>query len=347
MARRNFLRLPRLTLPAVPAKAPRSMPTPRILSGIKPTGAPHIGNYFGMMKPAIEWQERGEAFYFIADYHALTTVRDPAALRAFSRGVALDFLACGLDPKSAVLFRQSDVPEHTELAWLLSCVTPMPMLENAHAYKDHVTKEKVPSHGLFAYPVLMAADILIYDSNVVPVGRDQKQHVEMTRDIAAKMNAIYGNVFTIPEASILPTVETIPGLDGQKMSKSYDNTVALFEEEKVLRKKIMGIVTDSTPVEVPKDPATSTIVGLYKLFASEADVARMEADFRAGGVGYGDFKKRLFGAVWEYFGPARARRAELERDAAYVDEVLSDGAKRARAVAEMTMARVRSAVGLV
>ena len=322
------------------------MPTPRILSGIKPTGAPHIGNYFGMMKPAIEWQDRGEAFYFIADYHALTTVRDPAALRAFSRGVALDFLACGLDPKRAVLFRQSDVPEHTELAWLLSCVTPMPMLENAHAYKDHVTKEKVPSHGLFAYPVLMAADILIYDSNIVPVGRDQKQHVEMTRDIAAKMNALYGDVCVIPEASILPTVETIPGLDGQKMSKSYDNTVALFEEEKVLRKKIMGIVTDSTPVELPKDPAGSTIVGLYKLFASEADVAQMEADFRAGGTGYGDFKKRLLGAVWEYFAPARARRAELERDAAYVDAVLRDGAAKARVVAEFTMRRVRSAVGL-
>ena len=322
------------------------MPTTRILSGIKPTGAPHIGNYFGMMKPAIEWQERGEAFYFIADYHALTTVRDPVALRTSSRGVALDFLACGLDPKRAVLFRQSDVPEHTELAWVLSCVTPMPMLENAHAYKDHVAREKVPSHGLFAYPVLMAADILIYDSNVVPVGRDQKQHVEMTRDIAAKMNARYGEIFVLPEASILPTVATIPGLDGQKMSKSYDNTIALFEEEKAMRKKIMGIVTDSTPVEAPKDPATSTIVGLYKLFASEADVAQMEADFHAGGTGYGEFKKRLFGAVWETFAPARARRSELDRDAAYVDAVLRDGAGRAKAVAEKTMARVRSAVGL-
>ena len=322
------------------------MPTPRILSGIKPTGAPHIGNFFGMMQPAIEWQEHGEAFYFIADYHALTTVRDPAALRTFTRGVALDFLACGLDPKRAVLFRQSDVPEHTELAWLLSCVTPMPMLENAHAYKDHVAKEKVPSHGLFAYPVLMAADILLYDSTVVPVGRDQKQHVEMTRDIAAKMNALYGNVFVIPEASILPSVATIPGLDGQKMSKSYDNTIALFEEEKTLKKKIMGIPTDSTPVEAPKDPATSTIVGLYQLFASAAEVAQMEADFRAGGIGYGDFKKRLFAAVWDFFAAARTRRAELERESAYVDAVLKDGAARARSIAQATMDRVRHAVGL-
>ena len=340
----------RLDTPGASAKGARSlftMATPRILSGIKPTGAPHIGNFFGMMQPAIEWQERGEAFYFIADYHALTTVRDPAALRTYTRGVALDFLACGLDPKRAVLFRQSDVPEHTELAWLLSCVTPMPMLENAHAYKDHVAKEKVPSHGLFAYPVLMAADILLYDSTVVPVGRDQKQHVEMTRDIAAKMNALYGNVFTIPEASILPTVATIPGLDGQKMSKSYHNTIALFEEEKVLRKKIMGILTDSTPVEAPKDPATSTIVGLYKLFAADADVAQMEADFRTGGIGYGDFKKRLLGAVWEYFAAARARRAELERDPGYVDAVLKDGAVRARSVAQATMERVRRATGLV
>ncbi len=300
-----------------------------------------------MMKPAIEWQERGEAFYFIADYHALTTVHDPAALRGFTRGVALDFLACGLDPKRAVLFRQSDVPEHTELAWLLSCVTPMPMLENAHAYKDHVAKEKVPSHGLFAYPVLMAADILIYDSTVVPVGRDQKQHVEMTRDIAAKMNALYGNVFVIPEASILPAMATIPGLDGQKMSKSYDNTIALFDEEKALRKKIMGITTDSTSMEAPKDPANSTIVGLYRLFSSNADVAQMEVDFRAGGIGYGEFKKRLFGAVWDFFATARARRAELEADPAYVDAVLRDGAGRAKAVAEKTMTRVRSAVGLV
>ena len=318
----------------------------RILSGIKPTGHPHIGNYFGMMRPAIEWQDRGEAFYFIADYHALTTVFDPVKLREYVRGVALDFMACGLDPAKAVLFRQSDVPAHTELAWLLTCQTPMPMLENAHAYKDHLAKEKTPSHGVFAYPVLMAADILIYDSDIVPVGKDQKQHVEITRDLASKMNTLYGPIFKMPEPSIIQSVETIPGLDGQKMSKSYDNTIELFPEEKALRKKIMGIVTDSTPVEAPKDPATSSIVALYRLFASEADVQTMEADFRAGGVGYGDFKKRLFGAIWEYFAPMRTRRAELAADPQYVDRVLAHGAERAAATAGPVMDRVRRAVGL-
>jgi tryptophanyl-tRNA synthetase len=322
------------------------MATKRILSGIKPTGRPHIGNYFGMMRPAIDWQERGEAYYFIADYHALTTVHDPKAMREYTRGVALDFLACGLDPEKAVLFRQSDVPQVAELSWILSCVTPMPMLENCHAYKDHLAKEKVPSHGLFAYPVLMAADILIYDSDIVPVGKDQKQHVEVTRDLASSMNRTFGQILKVPEASILPNVATVLGLDGQKMSKSYNNTIGLFEEEKVLRKKIMGIVTDSTPVEAPKDPSDSTIVALYRLFASESDVAQMDADFRAGGIGYGDFKKRLFAAVWEYFAPMRTRRAELEAAPDYVGKVLTEGTERAGAVAQQTMSRVRSAVGL-
>jgi tryptophanyl-tRNA synthetase len=319
----------------------------RILSGIKPTGAPHLGNYFGMMKPAIEWQEKGEAYYFIADYHALTTVQDPKALRENSRAVALDFLACGLDPVKAVLFRQSDVPEVTELTWLLSCVTPMPMLENCHAFKDHLAKNKTPNHGLFAYPVLMAADILLYDSNIVPVGRDQKQHVEVTRDIAATMNRIYGEgLFVIPEPSIIQQVATVIGLDGRKMSKSYDNTIGLFEDEKPLRKKIMSIVTDSTPVEAPKDPSNSSIVALYRLIASEGDVARMEADFRAGGIGYGDFKKRLFEALWEYFRPQRERRAELAADLPAVDAIVKAAGERARAVAVRTMERVRKAVGL-
>jgi tryptophanyl-tRNA synthetase len=321
----------------------------RILSGIKPTGAPHLGNYFGMMKPAIELQTQGEAYYFIADYHALTTVRDPQAMRDNTRGVALDFLACGLDPHKATIFRQSDVPEHTELAWILSCVTPMPMLENCHAYKDHVAKDKVSVHGLFAYPVLMAADILLYDSNIVPVGRDQKQHVEVTRDIATVMNRTFGKgepLFVMPEPSIIAQMATIIGLDGQKMSKSYSNTIPLFEAEKPLRKKIMSIVTDSTPVESPKDPTNSSIIALYKLFATEAEVAAMEADFRAGGQGYGAFKQRLFDKLWETFRPFREKREQLAADPAYVDSVLRAGAEKARAVAAKTMDRVRLATGL-
>lgn len=319
----------------------------RILSGIKPTGKLHIGNYFGMMRPAIEWQEKGEALYFIADYHALTTVHDAKLMREYSRGVALDFLACGLDPEKAVLFMQSDVPKVCELTWILSTVTPMPMLENCHAYKDHLAKGIVPNHGLFAYPVLMAADILIYDSNIVPVGRDQKQHVEVARDIATKVNASYGaETLILPEPSILPDAATIPGLDGRKMSKSYNNTIELFLEEKVLRKKIMGIVTDSTPVESPKDPTDSSIVNLYRLFASESDVARMEADFRTGGIGYGDFKKRLFEAVWDYFAPMRQRRQEIESENGYIEEVLKKGAQRANELACKTMQRVRSATGV-
>jgi tryptophanyl-tRNA synthetase len=261
--------------------------------------------------------------------------------------VALDFLACGLDPQRAVIWRQSDVPEVTELTWLLSCVTPMPMLENCHAYKDHLAREKTPSHGLFAYPVLMAADILLFDSNIVPVGRDQKQHVEVTRDIANIFNRLYkADIFVVPEPSILPTMATIPGLDGQKMSKSYGNTIELFEEEKALKKKVMGIITDSTPVEQPKDPSKSSILGLYRLVADNDDIAEMEEEFRIGGVGYGDFKKRLFAVLWEYFAPFRHRRAELASDPAYLDKVLADGAERAIAVAHQTMKRVRAAVGL-
>jgi len=321
---------------------------PRILSGIKPTGVPHIGNYFGMMRPAIEWQDRGEAFYFIADYHALTTLHDAALLRQYSRGVALDFLACGLDPEKATLFRQSDIHGIGQLTWILGTLTPMPMLENAHAYKAAVERggEAAVNLGLFAYPVLMAIDILIYQSNIVPVGRDQKQHVEMTRDLALKFNRTFGETFTIPEPSIMPGVETVAGLDGRKMSKSYDNTIELFAPEKALRKKIMGIITDSTPVEAPKDPARSTIVDLYKLFASEAEVAELEARFRAGGTGYGDFKKQLFEAVWSYFEPMRKRRAELESDPAFIDRVLATGAERANALAAETVRKVRLATGL-
>ncbi len=318
----------------------------RILSGIQPSGKLHLGNYFGMMRPAIELQEQGEALYFIADLHALTTVRDPAALRNYTRELAIDFLACGLDPARACFFRQSDVPAVTELAWILSTVTPMGLLERCHSYKDKTARGLAASHGLFAYPVLMAADILLYDSDLVPVGRDQKQHLEVTRDLAIKVNELYGDVFKLPEPSIRADTALVPGLDGAKMSKSYGNTIEIFEEEKVLKKKIMGIKTDSTPVEEPKPTEDSAILGLYKLMAGEGDYAAMVEAFRAGGTGYGDFKKALFAATWEYFAPMRARRAELLADPGQVDEVLRAGAEKANALAGPVMARVRRAVGL-
>jgi tryptophanyl-tRNA synthetase len=318
----------------------------RILSGIQPSGTPHLGNYFGMMKPAIELQERGEAYYFIADFHALTTVQNAEALRANVRELALDFLACGLDPARSVFFRQSDVPQVAELAWILSTVTPMGLLERCHSFKDKTSRGIAPSHGLFAYPVLMAADILIYDSDIVPVGRDQKQHLEVTRDIAIKMNETYGEIFKLPEPAIQESTAVVPGLDGAKMSKSYHNTIDLFAPENVLRKKIMGIKTDSTPVEAPKPVEGSVILALHKLVASEADHRAMENDFLNGGVGYGDLKKRLFVAVWDYFAPFRAMRAELESDPGHVDRVLADGAGKAAAVADAVMRRVRKAVGI-
>jgi tryptophanyl-tRNA synthetase len=318
----------------------------RILSGIQPSGKLHLGNYFGMMRPAIELQEKGEAFYFIADLHALTTIHDAAALRAYSRELAIDFLACGLDPARACFFRQSDVPAVTELSWILTTVTPMGLLERCHSYKDKIARGFAASHGIFAYPVLMAADILIYDSDLVPVGKDQKQHLEVTRDLAIKINELYGEVFKLPEPSIREDTATVPGLDGAKMSKSYGNTIEIFEDEKALRKKIMSIQTDSTPVESPKPTENSAILDLYKLVASEADYATMVEAFQAGGRGYGDFKKTLFAAIWEYFAPMREKRAEIMADPARVDEVLRAGAEKSNAIAETVMKRVRGAVGL-
>ncbi len=319
----------------------------RILSGIQPTGRLHLGNYFGMMRQAIELQEGGQALYFIADYHALTTVHDPVVLAENVRGVAVDFLACGLDPAKATFFRQSDVPEVTELAWILSTVTPMGLLERCHSYKDKVARGIAASHGLFAYPVLMAADILIYDSDVVPVGRDQKQHLEVARDLAVKMNEVYGEgTLKLPTASIREEVASLPGVDGQKMSKSYGNTIDLFLDEKTLKKRIMGIVTDSTPVEEAKEPEGSTIIELYRAMASEPEVERMCEEFRAGGVGYGDFKKRLFDAIWSYFEPMRKHRGKVLGDPGYVDGVLAAGAERARRMAQETVERVRKAAGL-
>jgi tryptophanyl-tRNA synthetase len=318
----------------------------RILTGIQPSGALHLGNYFGAMRPMIELQDQGQVFYCLVDLHALTTVRDARTLRENTRSAAIDSLACGIDPQRAVFWRQSHVPAVTELTWILSNVTPMGLLERAHAYKDKVAKGIAANHGLFAYPVLMAADILLYDADRVPVGKDQKQHLEIARDIAAKMNEAYGEVFKLPEPDIQEATAIVPGLDGQKMSKSYDNTLEIFADEKALRKKVMSIVTDSATVEEPKDPSTSTIVALYRLVAPADAVQQMEAEYRAGGVGYGEFKKRLFAAVWEYFAPMRERREQLLRDAGQVDEILANGARRAQAVADEVMARVSAAVGL-
>jgi len=318
----------------------------RILSGIQPSGVLHIGNYFGMMRPAIELQKEGETFYFIADYHALTSVRNPEALRENSRRVALDFLACGLDPERAALFRQSDVPQVTELAWILSTVAPMGLLERAHSYKDKLARGLASTVGLFSYPVLMAADILIYDSDAVPVGKDQKQHVEITRDLAVKINETYGQVFKLPEPRINPDTQVVPGLDGQKMSKSYGNNIDIFGDEKETRKRVMSIVTDSVPVEAPKDPERSTIVQLYSLFATKDEIANMKDRFKKGGTGYGDFKKELFEKLWGYFAPMRKRRDEILRDKSYIDNVLARGAKRANEIACQVMSRVRAAVGL-
>jgi len=323
----------------------------RILSGIQPTGILHIGNYFGMMRPAIALQDEGEALYFIADYHALTSLRDPLALRENSRRVALDFIACGLNPDKAALFRQSDVRQVTELAWILSTVTPVSRLELAHSYKDKIARGAPAAAGLFTYPVLMAADILIYDSDIVPVGKDQKQHLEIARDIATRINEIFGSkregrVLKLPEARIQAQTEVVPGIDGQKMSKSYGNTIDIFGDERETRKRVMSILTDSTAMEAPKDPDTSTIVQLYALVASKEEAEEMREQFRKGGRGYGDFKKQLFEKLWDYFAPMRKRRDEILRHEDYIESVLARGARRANSIADGVMKRVRQAVGL-
>ena len=318
----------------------------RILSGIQPSGVLHIGNYFGMMRPAVALQAEGEALYFVADYHALTSLRDPEMLRANSRRVALDFLACGLDPERATLFRHSDVPQVTELAWILSTVAPMGLLERATSYKDKLARGMSANVGLFSYPILMAADILIYDSDVVPVGKDQKQHIEIARDLAVKMNETYGQLFKLPEPRIQPATETVPGIDGQKMSKSYGNNIDIFSDEKEMRNRVMSIVTDSVAVDAPKDPTTSTIFKLYSLVASNDEITNMRERFVKGGTGYGDFKKQLFEKLWEYFAPMRKRREEILKDESYIDDVLASGARRANEIANQVMEHVRKAVGL-
>jgi tryptophanyl-tRNA synthetase len=320
---------------------------PRILTGITPSGTLHIGNYFGAMRPAIELQAGGDAFYFIADYHSMTALTDAAERRAYTQGIALDWLACGLDPAKAVFWRQSDVPVVCELTWLLGSLTPMGLLERAHSYKDKTAKGIAPNFGLFAYPVLMAADILLYDTNVVPVGRDQKQHVEMTRDIAIKFNQTYGETLVVPDVQIRDEVAVVPGLDGQKMSKSYGNSIEIFGEEKVIRKKIMGIVMESRTPQEPKPDADKNLAILLMRLVAPQDVALdYENRLRAGGLGYGDLKKALFEQCWNYFAPYRARRAELVANPDYVEHVLRDGAARAQAVAAKTMDRALKACGL-
>ncbi len=319
----------------------------RILTGIQPSGQLHWGNYFGAMKPIIECQEKGETFVFVAQYHALTTIKDAEALRTATRDVALDFLACGLDPQKACLFRQADVPEVHELAWLLSTVTPMGLLERCHSYKDKLARGIAASHGLFAYPVLMAADILAYQSTTVPVGRDQKQHVEVTRDIAAKFNQTFGaEVFTMPEPLISDAVAVIPGLDGQKMSKSYNNTIGLFDDLKTIKKKIAKIATDSTPLEDPKNPDTCRIFALYKLFADEAELEAMRENYLRGGYGYGHAKAALLEIYERKIGCFRAERERLAANPAEVDAILAAGAEKARAAARKTLDAARRACGL-
>ncbi len=317
----------------------------RILSGVQPSGKLHLGNYFGAIKQHIALQNEGQCFYFIADYHALTTIQDRNLLSENVRDVALDYLALGLDPERTVFFRQSDVPEVTELTWILASVTGMGLLERAHSYKDKIARGIAPSVGLFIYPILMASDILIYRSNVVPVGQDQVQHIEMTRDMAGYFNQTFREVFPLPDYR-LDEVPSVPGTDGKKMSKSYGNTIEIFAEGKALKKSVMGIVTDSTPVEAPKDPGKCNVFALYSLFASESEKEALAARYRAGGMGYGEAKGMLLEKIDRQFAPAREKRKQLAANPQQVEAVLRNGAERARAEARITMNLVRDAVGM-
>jgi len=318
----------------------------RILSGIQPSGKLHIGNYFGAMRQHLQLQAQNECFYFIADFHALTSSPDPAQLKANSLDVTADYIALGLDTDKTVFWRQSDVPEVTELTWILSCVTPMGLLQRCTSYKDKIAQGLSPTHGLFAYPVLQAADILLYNSDLVPVGADQKQHIEVTRDIAVRFNNKFGEILTVPKEYIIESVAVVPGTDGQKMSKSYNNTIEIFEPEKQLTKKVMKIVTDSTPLEDPKDPDKCNVFALLKLVAQPEELAQWDQKYRAGGIGYGTAKKRLAELLIEYFKPYRQKRAELADNLDFVEQVLKNGAEKAGAVARQTLSRVRRTVGL-
>lgn len=318
----------------------------RVLSGIQPSGQLHLGNYFGSIRPNVEMIGKADQnVFFIADLHALTTVQDPKALKKMREDVLLDYLACGFDPETAIMFFQSDVPQHTELMWVLSTITPMGLLERAVSYKDKVQKGIAASAGLFTYPVLMAADILLYGADVVPVGKDQKQHVEIARDIAIKFNNTFGDTLVVPEPKIREDVAVVPGIDGQKMSKSYNNTIPLFGDEKVIKKAVMGIVTDSTGPTEPKNPDTCTPFQIHKLFLDAKAQKDLAAEYKAG-ISYGDAKKKLLDAIMDHTAPMRAKREELAKDKGYLLAVQQEGAAKARAIASKTLESVYSAVGL-
>jgi len=318
----------------------------RVLSGIQPSGTLHIGNYFGMMKPMIGYMDQAELFVFIVNLHALTSLQDAETLRRNTLDAAADFLALGLDPERCIFWVQSDVPEVCELTWILHNFTSMGLLERSHSYKDKIARGLTPNHGLFAYPVLMAADILLYQSNIIPVGQDQKQHVEITRDIAQAFNHRMGETFVLPEPEINDDVAVVPGVDGQKMSKSYNNTIEIFTDREALRKRVMSVVTDATPVEAPKNPDTCSLFALYKLFASPEDVEAMRSRYLAPGLKYVDVKKALVELIWNHFEPHRDKRAELTRSPDTVRDILAYGAGKARAIARETLALVQERVGL-
>jgi tryptophanyl-tRNA synthetase len=318
----------------------------RILSGIQPSGALHLGNYFAMMKRMIEYQEQHELYCFIVNYHALTSVSDAQKLRQGTFEAVCDFLALGIDPDRSFFYIQSDVPEVTELTWILSNVTPMGLLERGHSYKDKKAKGIAANHGLFAYPVLMAADILLYQADLVPVGKDQKQHVEMTRDIAIRFNQIYGDTFNIPAPEIPHDVAMVPGIDGQKMSKSYGNTIDIFSPYEELKKKVMSIVTDATPVNEPKNPDKCTLFALYSLFLDKNGRKALKERYLQPGLKYSDVKKELLQVVWNYFAPFRDKREELVNDRDQVLKIMKMGAEKAHAVASVTLQKVRQNVGL-
>lgn len=317
-----------------------------VLSGIQPSGKLHLGNYFGAMRQHLAFQETHECYYFIANYHALTSLRNRNLLRQYTLDVALDYLALGLNPSKVAFYRQSDLPEVTELAWILTTLTPMGLLERCHSYKDKIAKGLAPEHGLFAYPVLMAADILVVNADLVPVGKDQKQHLEVTRDIAQKFNHTYGKVFTLPEPYIPEETAVVPGIDGQKMSKTYGNTIDLFDEPENLRRKVFSIVTDSLPVEAPKDPETNIVFQLLKLFIDPEEKEEWEKRFTRGGLKYSDLKKRLYEKIVETFQEAWEKRRYWESRKEEVEEIWREGAKKARKKAKDVLNRVREACGL-